>query len=148
MRPYLLVSATLILLAGCVPVSVYHKAGGTLTRLQNDEVNCQVQALQKVPVNKITRITPIRTLPREVCNSRGHCRIVYMEFGGDVETYDANLPLRQKVEAQCMINKGYQQIELPICENRPTTLPGTMPGLTTNSCAVKTKTGYRAATPG
>ena len=148
MRRYLFVSATFALLSGCVPVSVYHKTGGNLAQLQNDEVTCQVQALQKVPVNRMTRITPIRTLPREVCNSKGHCRIVYMEFGGEVETYDANLPLRQKVETQCMINKGYQQIDIPICNTRPATLPGTMPALNAKTCAVKTKAGYRATTPG
>lgn len=148
MRQYLFVSASLALLTGCAPVEVYHKAGASLSRLQADETACQVDALKQVPVARMTRITPIRTLPREVCNGAGKCRVVYMEFGGEVETYDANLDLRKKVEAQCMANNGYSQIELPMCETAPATLPGKVPALTSNSCAVRTKTGYRVATPG
>ncbi|MDF1801409.1 hypothetical protein [Thalassovita sp.] len=149
MRHYLLVSLALGLLAGCVPVEVYHKTGTSLTRLQNDQTNCQVAALKQVPVNKMTRITAPRSLPRQICNGTGDCRVVYIEFGGEVETYDANLPLRQKVVTQCMAAKGYAQVELPICtDNVPKTLPGKVPALSQSSCAVRTKTGYRAVTPG
>lgn len=148
MRQYLLVSAAFGLLTGCVPVEVYHKEGGSLARLQSDETACQVQALRQVPVNTITRITPLRTLPQQVCDRRGHCHVVYVEFGGEIESYDANMPLRQKVEAQCMAEKGYRQVELPLCQDSPATLPGTMPALSGQSCAVRTKTGYRAQTPG
>lgn len=148
MRQYLLVSAAFVLLAGCFPVEVYQKAGGSLNRLQNDETDCKVSALQQVPVNKMTRITPIRLIPQTVCDKNKNCQVVYIEVGGDVEIYDANLPLRQRVEAQCMARKGYEKVELPICTGDvPATLPGRMPPLTEDSCAVKTKTGYRAVTP-
>lgn len=147
MRQYLLISAAFGLLAGCLPVDVYHKTGASLARLQADETACQVKALKEVPVNKMTRITPPRTLPRQICNDDGECRVVYVEIGGEVETYDANAPLREKYEAQCMADKGYAQVELPICEKRPDTLPGTVPALNQDSCAVRTKTGYRALTP-
>lgn len=149
MRQYLLVGAAFGLLAGCVPVEVYHKSGASLARLQSDETACQVSALKQVPVNRMTRISPIRTLPQQICDRPGRCRVVYVEFGGELETYDANAPLRKKVEAQCMADKGYAQVELPICtDNVPQTLPGKVPPLSGASCAVRTKTGYRVATPG
>ncbi|WP_319823774.1 hypothetical protein [Thalassovita sp.] len=149
MRHSLLITSAILFLAGCVPVDVYHKAGGSLHRLQNDETDCKVSALQQVPVNRMTRITPIRLIPQQHCERRGDCRIVYIEVGGNVETYDANLPLRQRVEAQCMARKGYERVELPVCtEKAPATLPGTMPPLAEKACAVRTKTGYRAVNPG
>ncbi|MGH1354933.1 MAG: hypothetical protein ACRBBS_07640 [Thalassovita sp.] len=136
------------LLAGCFPVDIYHKTGASLTRLQADETACKVKALKEVPVNKMTRVTPIRTRPREVCEKAGKCHIIYVTTGGRVQTYDANLRLRARYEAQCMADKGYAEVELPICTGKtPGTLPGTVPALTKDSCAVRTKTGYRAVTP-
>ncbi len=146
MRHSLLMTVAALLLTGCFPVQVYHKTGGSLNRLQNDETNCKVSALQQVPVNRMTRITPIRLIPQRHCDRPGNCRVIYIEVGGDVETYDANLPLRQRVEEQCMTRKGYQRVELPICESPPTTLPPKMPALGQDSCAARTKTGYRAVT--
>lgn len=138
-----------LLLSACVPVELYHKSGASLARLQADETACQVSALHQVPVNKMTRITPPRSLPRQICDAPGKCRVVYVEIGGGIETYDANAPLRKKVEVQCMADKGYAQIELPICDTAVASpLPARVPPLSQSSCAVKTKTGYRVATPG
>lgn len=135
-------------LAGCFPVEIYHKDGAALTRLQADETACQVQALKEVPVNKMTRVTPIRMVPRKVCDASGACETTYRTIGGQVITYDANEKLRARYEAQCMTDKGYRTVELPICQgDTPATLPGKVPALTEDSCAVRTKTGYRAITP-
>lgn len=135
-------------LAGCFPVEIYHKNNVPVARLQADETACQVKALKDVPVNKLTRITPVRFIPREVCNRAGTCHTTYFTIGGEVETYDANKGLRTKYEAQCMADKGYERVELPVCSGAvPATLPGRAPALTADSCAVRTKTGYRAVTP-
>lgn len=136
------------LVAGCFPVEIYHKTGASVARLQADETACEVEALKEVPVNKMTRMTPIRFHPRETCDRNGNCRTVYIKTGGEIVTYDANKRLRARYATQCMANKGYSEVELPICTGEtPDTLPGRMPKLTEDSCAVRTKAGYRALTP-
>lgn len=136
------------LLAGCFPVDVYHKNGASLARLQSDETACKVKALKEVPVNKLTRVTPVHVIPHQTCDSEGNCETTYTTFGGHVVVYDANKDLRARYVAQCMVDKGYAQVELPICQGpAPETLPGKVPALTEDSCAVRTKTGYRAVTP-
>lgn len=136
------------LVSGCFPVEIYHKTGVSLTRLHADETACQVKALKNVPVNKLTRVTPVRFIPRQICDGNGNCHATFVMVGGEVETYDANKDLRARYAQQCMTDKGYSKIELPRCTGEaPEPLPRHAPALSDESCAVRTKTGFQAVTP-
>lgn len=132
--------------AACAPYSGYYQAGQTVARLNADQTTCEVQAAQKVPPNTQIRRTPVTVSPpQRVCNEAGDC-VVYpgQVSGGDAYTVDTNLPLRQRVEDQCMGAKGYQKVQIPLCtpqvskaiEGRAIT---TLPPLNDRVCAARTQ---------
>lgn len=138
------------------PLSLYYREGESVSRLQTETTQCQLQAVQDVPVATQVRQSPPTYWPgRTYCDGRGHC---YRSAGwwqpGQVYTVDVNQGLRNEVEAQCMAQKGFRPISLPPCKqsvrssapNVPTT---TLPPLTTQSCYVKLDNGaFQILNPG
>ena len=135
------------LLAACAPMELYYQSGGSVARMQDNLLNCEVAALRDAPVaSEIRRSAPVFVPSRRYC-SGGHC---YHRGGyfvdGQVYTVDVNARLRSDLEARCMRNKGYTPVELPDC---PTRLareigPGqtdVMPPLTQSSCVIRDNSG-------
>ncbi len=138
------------------PLSLYYREGESVSRLQTETTQCQLQAVQDVPVATQVRQSPPTYWPgRTYCDGRGHC---YRSAGwwqpGQVYTVDVNQGLRDEVEALCMAQKGFRPVSLPPCKqsvrssasNVPTT---TLPPLTTQSCYVKLDNGaFQILNPG
>ncbi len=108
-------SCLLSLLAGCAPLSIYHKEGTSVSRMQSDLLSCEVAAAQDVPIATELRREPPYYVPGDrVCYSNGKC---YLRGGyyipGRVYTVDANRGLRSRVQAQCMADQGYSPVTLP-----------------------------------
>ncbi|WP_170424441.1 hypothetical protein [Ruegeria arenilitoris] len=144
-------------LSACTgPLSLYYREGESVARAQSDTTQCQVQAVQNVPVANQVRQSPPTYWPgRTYCDSRGHChRSPGWWQPGQVYTVDVNAGLRNSVEAQCMAQKGYRPVSLPPCKQnvkasvaaqRTTKLPP----LGTESCYVKFDDGsFQIITPG
>lgn len=135
-------------LTACLPVKTYYREGVSVTRLDRDTLQCEVKALKAAPVANQTRVEPPQYVPpREVCDNTGKCT-VRPGFFLPPETYtvDVNRSLRQRVEKQCMADRGYAPVELPACPDRvartASTVPqSTLPRLNANSCAVRLDDG-------
>lgn len=112
-----------VVLGACVatgPVSVVYKPGSTATQRSSALLECETQALAKVPRAIATGMTPRYTTPSNVqCYGTGYSVSCYnyggQTYGGDVYSYDANQDLRDRVTLQCLQQKGYQVISLPQC---------------------------------
>lgn len=118
-------AVTSILLVGaCVatgPVSVVYKPGSTGAQRSSALLECETQALAKVPRAMATGVTPSYTTPSNVqCYGTGYSVSCYnyggQTYGGDLYSYDANQDLRDRVTLQCLQQKGYQVISLPQCD--------------------------------
>ncbi|SEP59980.1 hypothetical protein [Thalassovita taeanensis] len=139
---------------GCAPLSLYHKPGVAVVQMDGDLTQCQVSALSKVPVNTQIRTTPIQTFPRTVCDRHGRCYTSVEIMGGQTYTVDANKRLRDKVEAQCMAEKGYAPVELPQCSSAisnaaPKAVTTVLPRLAPTSCVIRNADGsWQIVTPG
>ena len=110
-------------LVGCVPVDVYHQTGVPVARQETDLVQCEAHGARDVPVSVQTHTAPIIVTPtRTTCvqnNGVSECTVTGGEVrGGEVETFDANSPLRGRVVAQCMIAKGYRALTLDECTKK------------------------------
>jgi len=147
-RPALLL-LPLLVLVGCVNLNTYCKEGVTFRTLNNDLTNCEVSAVQKVPVKKLIRRTPMYFTPtRTVCEG-DVCRTYGGELrGGEIYTVDANEDLRKRVKAQCMSNKGYDFVEIPRCtsdqlEGRLVAPVERLPRLSGSLCATRLSNGTR-----
>ncbi len=131
---YWISSGCLALLAACemTPqyLSDYYRAGVSPGKIQADKTSCQITALREVPRAMATGQTPTYTTPTYTsptytncygggysasCTTTGGNVSGGQTYGGQVYSYDANQELRQKVEAQCMAQNGYQYISLPLC---------------------------------
>lgn len=141
-------------LAACTPLGIYHKPGATVAAMQDTLTTCEVEALQRVPVDRRIERDPIRIVPRKICDSTGNCTVVYDRVGGEIRTWDANVPLRQRVLNQCMATQGYAFVELPACSQgvKRAAPPGTttiLPRLSPNACAIRNGDGtWQIVTPG
>lgn len=154
-RSKLLPLAALALLSGCGPLGLYYHEGVAVSRMNSDLTDCQVSALQKVPVSQQIRYTPVQMVPVRICDSHGkNCVVTYEMEGGEPYTVDVNKSLRKKVEAQCMTAKGYEWVELPLCPSSvagaaPKTVTKVLPPLTPKSCAIQRGGGrWQIVTPG
>lgn len=137
-----------VVLAACGPLSIYYRPGVTVSRMQNDQLNCEVSALRDAPVaTQIRQRPPIFFPGRRWCDASGAC---YSQPGywvdGGVYTVDTNADLRARVLNQCMAQKGYQPVDVPPCPvsvvNAAT--PGQtskLPPLTPASCVIKNNDG-------
>lgn len=113
---------TAIGLSACAPTTqtVYWQDGTTQGRINQAVTQCQVEALQSVPQSVAVGTTPRYTTPVQTncydtgyglqCNSTGG-----QTLGGQTYSYDPNSDLRNRVEAQCMANRGYSLVSLPVC---------------------------------
>ncbi len=146
----------LLILSACGPLSLYYREGESVSRMQNETTNCQVQALKDAPVaNQVRQSPPVYWPGRTYCDGRGRC---YRNPGwwepGRVYTVDVNQGLRNKVEAQCMAQKGYRPVSLPPCKQGvksrvPPIRTTTLPPLSSASCFVKFDDGsFQIITPG
>jgi hypothetical protein len=147
----------MVVLSACSgPLSLYYREGESVTRMQSATTQCQVAALEDVPVANQVRQNPPTYWPgRTYCDGRGRC---YRSPGwwqpGNVYTVDVNQGLRNQVEAQCMAKKGFRPVSLPPCkQNIKSSVPAVpttkLPPLSTQSCYVKFDNGsFQIITPG
>jgi len=137
-----------VLLASCAPLSIYHKPGVSVARMERDTLDCEVSALRAAPVATQVRREPPTFVPaRQVCDAAGNCRTQPGYWvQGAIYTVDVNAPLRARVEDQCMIDKGYSPVTLPACsqavaQSLPAARTVTLPPLGPNSCVVRNQSG-------
>jgi len=134
-------------LTGCAPLSIYHRAGVSVTRMQSDQLNCEVRAVKDAPVaNQIRQSPPHFVPPRRVCNGP-KCTVFPGYWAqGQIYTVDVNAGLRKRVEGQCMAQKGYRPVEVALCDAKVKALvvPGQttiLPKLTDDACAIRHQDG-------
>lgn len=144
-----------LLLSACAPLTIYHKPGIPVSRMQSDQTACEVSALKDAPVAPLIRQYPPIYYPgHRVCNASGTCWTTpgYWEDGG-FYTVDANKDLRNRVLSECMARKGYRPVTIPSCSPavksaapiRQTTV---LPRLTPQSCAIRRNGGgWQIVTP-
>ena len=111
------------LAAGCVdtsPVPVVYRPGSTGEQRSSALTACETEAIGKVPRAIASGVTPTYRTPSNVqCYGSGNY-VSCQEYGGQTYggtsyNYDANQDLRDRVTAQCLMQKGYQVISLPVC---------------------------------
>lgn len=133
----------ILALSACEPLTIYHRTGVQVTKMQSDLLECQVDALAKAPVASQIRRGPPRYMPPYRSCSDGHCyRYGGFFYPGEVYTVDLNATLRGQLETQCMATQGYRRVEIPNCPaGTPSAGDGpqttTLPPLTENSCAIR-----------
>lgn len=145
MKPFAACLGLVLLLAACAPLRIWHKPGVPVARWQADRTDCEVNALRDAPVaSQIRQQPPDFVPPRQICDSAGNCRTTGGYWiPGEVYSVDVNAGLRQRVEAQCMANRGYRPAEIPRCrdglavQGRTTVLPE----LSQTSCFVRRNDG-------
>ena len=96
-----------VLLTGCVPQLLFDKPGMAPGTGQGDLVDCQVEALNKVPPNNVTRVIGGGSVSTYSSCTGNFCSGT--SYGGDPSVYsvDQNAYLRDQVTIQCMAKKGY-----------------------------------------
>lgn len=136
--------------AGLPAENVLYLAGATEASRNRDVTNCQVYAAQQVPQNQVIRTsssytTPVQTTCNHIgtqvfCNTSGG-----QTYGGGTYSVDANANLRSRVYHQCLADRGYRYVNLPVCpagvvlKNR-----GKLPPLSRTTCYMATPDGRSA----
>lgn len=146
-----IIGASLLLgvLASCAgPLRLYYQPGAQVANMQRSLLDCQVAAVESAPVATQIRREPPRYIPpRRYCDSAGRC---WYDGGfwidGEVYTFDANADLRERVERQCMADRGYSYVEVPNCSSGvasqvPVAATRVMPPLSPQSCAIRNDDG-------
>ncbi|UWQ30273.1 hypothetical protein [Leisingera sp. M523] len=109
-----------LLLSGCAAPTVplwFQPNKPHVSSLSHD-LDCQVEAVQKVPASNQVRSTPTYTTPTYLnCNPQTNSCISNggQVIGGQTYTVDVNSGLRWQVLRQCMAKKGWQLVSLPPC---------------------------------
>lgn len=140
--------AGLALIVGCAPLETYYKPGATVATLNRETTACQVRALRDVPPSTLTRRKPpVFIPPSQVCDASGNCAVRpgYYVPGG-FETYDPNDGLRLRVERQCMADKGFAPVSIPVCPDgianaAPSGVTTRLPPLSDRSCVIRNSDG-------
>jgi hypothetical protein len=107
------------LLAGCSDTSnsdyLYKPKPVTLAEKNDDAFKCKLEAVQAVPTDKITTITPTFTTPVS-CNTYGGYTSCSggQTYGGNLVTNDMNSSLRMEYKDRCFAKKGYVRTSSPI----------------------------------
>ena len=147
MRPIVALYLCLCVIA-CAPLSIYHKPGVSVSRMQSDQLACEVRALKDAPVANRVRQEPPRFIPaRRICDGAGHCTVRHGYWlPGRVYTVDVNADLRKRVETSCMAARGYSPVSIPPCpqsvaDAAPVAATRTLPTLAPNSCAIRNDDG-------
>lgn len=145
---FLRLSVVIGVLGGCVPLTIFHREGASVARMQQDEASCEVQALNEAPVKiEIEREPPIFLPPQERCDSQGNCVTTPGRWiPGEVYRFDANEAQRRRVETQCMAQLGYSRVSIPRCSGDvarsvPVAATSRLPPLNDASCSVRNRDG-------
>lgn len=149
--------AVIVLVSGCEmttedlvkqgkPIEKFYpvKNGVTIDRYNDDFLNCEIEAAQRVPQNMSIGTTPIvRTPVRTQCYSTGYGNMSCTQtggqtYGGHAYSYDANAGLRIEAQRQCLARSGYRVIEIPKCPPNAKVRPVSvkLPPLSANTCYV------------
>lgn len=110
-------------LGACVATteSYLYKEGATVAKTDTDYFQCEVEAARGIPQETRLATTPTFTTPVQTncyrigysvqCNSTGG-----QTYGGQTYSYDANSELRATYFARCLAARGYNVVELPVCD--------------------------------
>jgi hypothetical protein len=103
-----------------MPFNMFYRGGVSFQRIANDNVDCQVEAAQRVPTQILVSQTPIYTSPAStICSPIGgqlFCdQVGGRTYGGQIQSYDANSELRERAHMQCMARSGYRYVSIPAC---------------------------------
>lgn len=142
--------------AGCAPLTIYHKAGVPVARMERDTQQCAVSALRDVPVSTQIRREPAQYIPgHRICNSAGKCRTTRGYYiPGEIYTVDVNERLRARQQDFCMADRGYAPVSIPPCPDSvaraaPAARTDVLPQLNPRSCAIRNRNGtYQIVTQG
>ncbi|APE45364.1 hypothetical protein BOO69_07750 [Sulfitobacter alexandrii] len=136
------------LATGCAPLTTYYKPGVAVDRLNRDTTACQVSALRDVPAStQVRRIPPEFVPPRRRCDSAGNCSVVPGYYiPGETVSFDPNDGLRDRVERQCMADKGYAPVSIPPCPDTiaraaPPAATRVLPALGPRACVIRNRDG-------
>lgn len=89
-----------LLLAGCANQEAFVTQNMRYVDYERDRAFCETKATQEIPVNR----------------SPG-AEVVVALLTGVYAVNDANAPARIRNYESCMLSKGYQRVELPVCSN-------------------------------
>lgn len=137
--------ATFALSACSGPLDTYYRSGEEVSRLQSDLLNCEVSALEDVPVAFAIRQWPVRGyVGSYYCGAGPYC--LGGSWGGEIYSVDVNKDLRTRVTNQCMAKKGYSPISIPRCPesvalNAPVGQTTVLPELSASSCVIRNDDG-------
>lgn len=144
----LALATALVGLTACAPLQTYYKTGASVATLNRDTTACEVAALRDVPQSiQIRRKPPIFIAGKQVCGDAGNCtQTPGYYIDGGVESYDQNAGLRIRVEQQCMADKGYAPVSIPVCPDSvanaaPAGATTRLPALTETSCVIRNRDG-------
>ncbi len=154
MKPIIAQLGAFLALAACAPLTIYYRPGVEVTRMQRDQTQCAVGALNQAPVAEQLRQRPPIFYPGgQVCNATGCYFTPGFWVDGGLYTVDVNANLRGQVEQQCMGDRGYQPVTLPLCNQsiKSQVAPRqtrTLPALTEQSCSIRYDDGsWQVVTP-
>ncbi|MFV0514021.1 MAG: hypothetical protein ACK5MY_10395 [Jhaorihella sp.] len=131
-------------IAGCGPMTIYHRPGVSVSRMQADSTECEVQALRDAPVaNQVRQRPPVYFPGTRVCDGAGNCWVGPGYWaGGELYTVDVNRDLRARATDMCMARRGYSPVSLPPCSAAvraaaPARQTTTLPDLTPRTCVIR-----------
>lgn len=140
---------TVLFVGACTtPLDTYYRPGATVQKVERETIACEVSALRQVPASTQTRRLPPRFVPpQQFCDSAGACTVrpgYYIP--GEVVSFDPNDGLRQRVEQQCMADRGYAPVSIPECPESiaaaaPYRAQKTLPKLNAQSCVIYQQDG-------
>ncbi|MEQ5826614.1 hypothetical protein J3456_04500 [Sulfitobacter sp. NFXS29] len=134
--------------AACAPLNTYYKPGATVAQVNRATTACEVLALRDVPISTQIRREPPRYVPeRRQCDANNNCTTrggFYVP--GELVTFDPNQDLRNRVEEQCMADRGFAPVSIPACPSNvaraaPTRATTTLPALNPKSCVIRNSDG-------
>lgn len=130
-------------LAACAPLTLYHRPGASVARMQTDQLNCEVRALKDAPVaSEIRQRPPVFFPGRQICNGLDCFYRPGYWLDGGIYTVDVNQDLRGRVQDRCMAQSGYQPVTVALCNAavKSAVTPGqtrTLPTLTPTACSIR-----------
>lgn len=155
MKPFASFLVLGLTLAACAPLTIYHRTGVAVTRMQSDLLDCEIAALRDAPVaSEIRQRPPVFVRGRKICRDS----VCQFEPGywldGDIYTVDVNADLRKRSEGRCMARQGYQPVQVQLCRAsvKASVVPQqtrVLPELSENACAIRYEAGvWQIVNPG
>lgn len=141
------------------PATFAYRANTSNSDKAMDDVDCQIEATNRVAPNvqlatTPTYITPTYFTPMTtscyggICTTTGGQIQGGQTYGGETYSYDANSQLRESAVDQCMMRKGYQLISSRTCtaseaQVTPAVSPSAMIVRPSGTfCVAQSSTGY------